>query len=146
MMERNEGIIINMSGGGSDTPLPGGSGYACSKVALMRLTDVLANELERIGSSILVFGMRPGGVRTKMMEHVIQTPEGQRWMPSTKEYFDEKRDRPSEDCAKAMVELIRIACRELSGRVFGVGMDFTEIAKRVSEIRQKDLFVIRFRT
>ncbi len=146
MMKRDTGIIINMNGGGSGSPLPGGSGYGCSKVALMRLTDGLAKELERVGSSILVFGMGPGFVRTEMTELQVKTPEGRKWIPSSKEAIDAKRDRPPEDCAKSTVELIRIACPELSGRIFGAGTDFAEIAKRTSEIKEKDLFVIRPRT
>ena len=145
MMKRDEGIIINMNGGGSSSPLPGGSGYGCSKAALMRLTDGLAKELERLGSSVLVFGMGPGFVRTEMTEFQIQTAEGQRWIPSSKEAIDGKRDRPPEDCAKATIELIRIASPELSGRIFGTGTDFAEIAKRASEIQEKDIYVLRLK-
>ena len=146
MMKRNEGIIINMSGGGFDSPFPGGSGYACSKAASMRLTDSLAKELERIGSSVLVLGMGPGLVRTKMTELQITTPEGLKWIPLVKKMFDQKQDRPPEDCAKATVELIRIACPELNGRIFDVETDFIKVAKQLSEIKEKDLFVLRLRS
>ena len=111
----------------------------------MRLTDGLAKELESIGSSVLVFGMGPGFVRTEMTEFQIQTAEGQRWIPSCKEAIDGKRDRPPEDCAKATIELIRIASPELSGRIFGTGTDFAEIAKRASEIQEKDIYVLRLK-
>lgn len=145
MMKRDRGIIINMNGGGSSIPLPGGSGYGCSKAALMRLTDGLAKELERVGSSVLVFGMEPGLVLTEMTKFQIETRQGRKWIPSTKEIFNNKQDRPPEDTAKAAIELIRIACPELNGRIFGVNTNFTEISKRASEIKEKDLFVIRFR-
>jgi NAD(P)-dependent dehydrogenase (short-subunit alcohol dehydrogenase family) len=146
MMERNEGVIINMSGGGFAGPFPGGSGYASSKAALMRLTDSLAQELERVGSSVLVFGTGPGLVRTKMTEYQVETPEGRKWIPFVKEKFDQRQDRPPEDCAKATVELIRIARPDLNGRIFDVEMDFAKVAKRASEIKDRDLFVIRFRS
>jgi len=145
MIERNQGIIINMDGGGSADPFPGGSGYACSKVALMRLTDTLAQELQRINSSVLVFGMGPGLVQTRMSEHIAQSPEGRRWLPSVKEMFDEKQDGPPEECAKATAHLIHIACPELNGRIFGVATDFLEVVNQASEIKAKDLLVIRFR-
>lgn len=145
MMKRNEGIIINMSGGGFDNPFPGGSGYACSKAALMRLTDSLARELERMGSSVLVFGMGPGLVRTRMTELQINTPEGLRWIPVVKKMFDQKQDRPPEDCAKATVELIRIACPELNGRIFDVETDFNKVSRQASKIKERDLFTLRFK-
>jgi len=145
MMKRDEGIIINMTGGGATVPLPGGSGYGCSKAAVIRLTDTLARELERVGASILVFGMGPGFVRTEMTELQVQTAAGRKWIPSSKEALDAKRDRPPEDCAKATVELIRVACKELSGRIFGADTNFAEIAEQASEIHEKDLYVMRMK-
>jgi len=145
MMEKDEGIIINLSGGGAGGPFPGGTGYSCSKAALMRLTDGLAGEMKKIGSSILVLAIGPGLVRTEMTEYQAEVPEGLKWVPSTKEYLDTERDRPAEDCAKAAVELIRIACPQLSGRIFHAEMDYSEIAKRIEEIYREDLFVIRSR-
>ena len=146
MMARDEGIIVNMSGGGAGGPMPGGTGYSCSKAALLRLTDGLAKELEGEGSSVLVLGMGPGLVRTEMTEFQANSPEGLKWLPSTRESFEKGRDRPPEDCARATVELIRIACPELNGRVFGASTDFADIAKRAAEIRDKDLHVLRFRS
>ncbi len=146
MMKRDKGIIINMSGGGFSSPFPGGSGYACSKAASMRLTDSLAKELERMGSSVLVLGMGPGLVRTKMTELQITTSEGLKWIPSVKKMFDQKQDKPPEDCAKATIELIRIACPEINGRIFDVETDFNKVAKQALEIKEKDLFVIRLRS
>ena len=145
MMKRDEGIIINMNGGGSTNPLPGGSGYGCSKAALVRLTDTLAKELDEVGSSVLVFGMGPGLVRTEMTEYQASSPEGLKWLPSTKECLEQGRVRAPEECAEATVELLRIACKELSGRIFGAGTDFADVARRAAEIKEKDLMVMRFR-
>jgi len=145
MMAQDEGIIINMNGGGSTVPLPGGSGYGCSKAAVMRLTDTLARELEKAGSHILVFGMGPGLVRTKMTEWQVKTEAGRKWIPSTEQAFQEGRYRQPEECARATMELIRIACPELNGRNFGVGMDFEDIRRRAAEIKEKDLLVLRSR-
>jgi len=144
-MERDDGIIINMNGGGSTVPLPGGSGYGCSKAGLIRLTDTLARELERVGSQVLVFGMGPGLVRTEMTELQTNTEKGREWIPSTAECFESGRTRNPDDCAKSTIELIRVACPELSGRNFGAGADFDDILKRKDEIQKDDLYVMRSR-
>jgi len=146
MMERDQGVIINMNGGGSTKPLPGGSGYGCSKAALLRMTDGLAQELERVGSSVYVFAMGPGFVRTEMSEYQAQVPEGIRWIPSSKEGLDKGQTSPPELCAEGMVRLVRHACRELSGRVFGATTDFSEMVQLGKEIYENDLYVMRFRS
>ena len=129
MMKRNRGIIINMNGGNQ---IPGGTGYSCSKVAVVRLTELMAKEQEREGTDVLVLGMGPGFVHTEMTDYQIQSPEGQKWLPSSKEAIETGRDRPPEDCARTSAELIRLACPELNGRVFGAGMD---IAKTLGDLR-----------
>ncbi|MBI2841989.1 MAG: SDR family oxidoreductase [Armatimonadetes bacterium] len=144
MMERNEGIIINMNGGGFDRPHPGVSSYACSKAALMRLTDNLAAELERVGSSVLVFGLAPGFVHTDMIDQQLNSPTARWWNPFHQEWIDAGRNRPAEDCARAAVKLIEIAPPELNGRVFHVDDDLDDIARRAVEIRSKDIYALRF--
>jgi len=146
MISQDEGVIINMNGGGSTSPLAGGSGYGCSKAALIRLTDTLATELAQIGSSVLVFGMGPGLVRTEMTELQVETPEGRKWIPGTGEAFEAGNTRPPEDCARDTVQLLRVACKELSGRIFGVGADFDDIERRAPSIADQDLYQMRFRT
>jgi len=145
MMKNNDGIIINMNGGGAVYPLPGGSGYGSSKAALMRLTDGLATELKMAGSSVLVFGMGPGFVKTETTEIQLNTSQGKKWLPSSQEAIDQRLDRSPDDCAKATVKLIRVACPQLSGRIFDVDTDFSEITKRAEEIQEEDLFVMRLK-
>jgi len=121
MLQRDSGIVINMSGG---SQIPGGTGYSSSKVAVVRFTELLARELEQEGSSVLAFTMGPGFVRTEMTELQIDTPMGRKWLPSSKEAVDKGSDRPPEDCARATMELVRIACPVLNGRTFGPDTDF----------------------
>ncbi len=68
--------------------LAGGSAYASGKAGLMELTKVLAQELKMMESSVMVFAAGPGLVRTEMTELQANTPEGRKWIPSTKESFD----------------------------------------------------------
>lgn len=145
MMAKNQGIIINMSGGGFDRPFPGGTAYGCSKAALMRFTDTLAKELEQNGSSVLCLGMFPGLVRTKTCEYVAEAPRGRKWLPYAKRMLDNNEDRPPEDCARATVKLIRLACPEFNGRLFHVELDIEKIAQYAPQVKEKDLLVMRFK-
>jgi NAD(P)-dependent dehydrogenase (short-subunit alcohol dehydrogenase family) len=115
MIEQNEGIIINMAGG---TGIPGRTSYCCSKVALGRLTVLLAKELATIDSRVLVFAMGPGLVKTRRTLVEAESPQGQHWNPWTKKAFEAGEDRPPEDCAKATIKLIARAGPELSGETF----------------------------
>ena len=124
MIERDSGIVINMAGGDH---IPGGTGYSCSKVALVRLTELMAKECEHDGYNIFVFTMGPGFVRTEMTEYQIEAEEGRKWLPSSQDSFDRGADRPPEDCARATVELLRIACPQLNGQRFGTGTNWDEV-------------------
>ena len=124
MLKQNSGILINMTGGNQ---IPGGTGYSCSKVGVVRFTELLAKELKHEGSAVLAFIMAPGFVRTEMTEFQIQTPAGKKWLPSSQNAFDQGHDRPPEDCARATVELTRVACPELSGGTFGPDTDFDKV-------------------
>lgn len=146
MMAKNEGIIINMDGGGTAGPLAGGSGYGASKTAVLRLTDTLAAELDRERSGVLVFALGPGLVHTEMTEYQAKSEAGRKWIPSTQQYIDDNITRPPEECARAAIRLIRIASPELSGRVFSVDSDFDVIASHAKRIRESDQLTLRMRS
>jgi NAD(P)-dependent dehydrogenase (short-subunit alcohol dehydrogenase family) len=145
MMARDTGLIINMNGGGSAVPLPGGSGYGCSKAALLRLTDTLARELEMVGSHVLVVAMGPGFVHTEMTEYQARTPQGVKWLPGSKQKVEQGRGRPPEDCAQSTVELLRHLRPEFNGRIFSTGEDFAELARQAAALKQEDSRVMRMK-
>lgn len=134
MIKRDVGIIINMDGGGgSEGPLPGGSGYGCSKAALVRMTECLARELERIGSSVLVFAMNPGFVRTDMTETIAAAEQGA-WLEFVRQSLREDSGLSPGQCGIAALKLISIATPDLNGCTFSTLTDFEKIAKRSSDI------------
>jgi NAD(P)-dependent dehydrogenase (short-subunit alcohol dehydrogenase family) len=145
MMKANRGVIINMNGGGSTNPFPAGSGYASSKAALLRLTDSLARELERVGSAVLCVSMGPGLVRTEMTELQVKTEAGLKWMPGIKQAFETGKTRPPEDCARATIKLLNHLRPEFNGRIFGPDDDFADLASRAKELMEKDLRTLRGR-
>ena len=70
MLKNNSGSIINISGGGSTSSRPDFSSYAISKTALVRYTEILADELSK--TKIKVNAIAPGVMATKMIKQVIK--------------------------------------------------------------------------
>ena len=70
MIKKGKGNIINFSGGGATSSRPGFSAYACSKAAVVRFTEVLADEVK--GYNIRVNAIAPGAVNTKMLDEVLE--------------------------------------------------------------------------
>ncbi len=147
MMERDAGIIINMDGGGgSNGPNPGGTGYGCSKAALLRLSESLAQELEAVESSVLVFSIMPGFVHTNMTEYLISTPEKEKWQPHVREMMGSDAEVPPDACAQAAMKLLRIASPELNGRIFYVDTDYERIGENKARIKKENLYVMHLLT
>jgi 3-oxoacyl-[acyl-carrier protein] reductase len=73
MIERRDGRIINLSGGGAVSPRPWFSAYGASKAAIVRLTETLAVEVADHG--IQVNAISPGAVNTKMTEQAVAAGE-----------------------------------------------------------------------
>ena len=117
MVQRRQGRIINLIGGGTDRPMPYGSGYGTSKAAVMRFTESLAAEVQEHG--VKVFAMGPGLVRTAMTEHQLSSEEGQTWMARIGEMFAAGRDVPPTLAAGLAVELASGRFDDLAGRAFG---------------------------
>ncbi len=67
------GSMVLFSGGGGGYPFPNYSAYACSKVAVVRLAETLAQELAPHG--IRVNALAPGFVATQMHEETLRAGE-----------------------------------------------------------------------
>jgi len=146
MLRRNSGIVINMDGGGGSIgPNIGGSGYGCSKAALVRFTEGLARELEQARSDVLAFCMDPGFVATDMTRGIARTPGGRKWLPFVQEWIDQGVGFPPDACARATLRLLAIASKELSGRAFNVSTNFDEVAARKAKIARDNLLVLHLK-
>ena len=70
MLKQKSGRIINLSGGGAAYARPLFSAYSCSKTAILRLTETLAEELK--GKNVQVFALAPGATWTEMTKEAMQ--------------------------------------------------------------------------
>ena len=73
MIARRSGKIINLSGGGAANPRPFFSGYAASKVGVVRLTETLAEEVA--AHNVQVNALAPGATYTHMTDQVLEAGE-----------------------------------------------------------------------
>jgi len=64
-----QGKIIQLSGGGATSPLPGLSAYAASKSAIVRFVETLALELRK--DHVDVNAIAPGALNTRLLDEVI---------------------------------------------------------------------------
>jgi NAD(P)-dependent dehydrogenase (short-subunit alcohol dehydrogenase family) len=142
MMERKQGIIINMIGGGTAQPLEYGSGYGSSKAAIMRFTETLAMELGP-DSGVTVVAMGPGLVRTAMTELQLGTPAGKKWMTRIGGLFDKGADRPPEDAARLAAALATGKYHLLHGRAVSAGEDPAAAAKEIHAVLEGDRRTLR---
>ncbi len=145
MIERGDGIVINMSGGGAAGPMIGGSGYGSSKAALLRMTDSLARELEQIGSPVLAYAMDPGFNRTDMTRAIADDPVAATWLPRIQRRLETGEGRRPEECARTSVELIALAPRCLHGRTILAGDDIAALVQAAETIETEDLRALRLR-
>jgi 3-oxoacyl-[acyl-carrier protein] reductase len=73
MIARRSGKIINLSGGGASNSRPFFSGYAASKVAVVRFTETLADEVAEHNVQVNAIG--PGATYTHMTDEVLEAGE-----------------------------------------------------------------------
>jgi NAD(P)-dependent dehydrogenase (short-subunit alcohol dehydrogenase family) len=69
MIVRQQGKIVNLSGGGATSSRPHFSAYAASKAAVVRLTETLAEEVRPY--HIQVNAVAPGAVNTRMWSETL---------------------------------------------------------------------------
>ncbi len=79
------GRIVNFSGGGAATPFANFSAYATSKIAIVRLSENIAEEYKEMGIS--VNAVAPGFVVTRLHQDTLQAGEkaGKAFLEKTKE-------------------------------------------------------------
>ena len=143
MISQKKGKIINFSGGGSTSPRPNFSAYACSKAAIVRFTETLAMEVSDYG--IGVNAIAPGAVNTRMLEEIIKAGD-----KSGKKELQEAIERSkrggtsSELAAELAVFLASESSDGLTGRLISaVWDDWKSFPKEIDRIARSSLYTLR---
>jgi len=124
-------------------PIPYMSAYLHSKIALVRLTELLALETREHG--VRAFSVSPGVVRTEMTSTLMDSAEGRQWTPWVREQFD-SAETPIDRVVSLMLTIASGAADGLSGKVINVRGDFERVIERASEVEQHGLYSLRIQT
>jgi NAD(P)-dependent dehydrogenase (short-subunit alcohol dehydrogenase family) len=134
MIRRGSGRILNLVGGGFNRVTRHMSAYAVSKTAVMRLTEIMALELQEFG--VATFAISPGLVNTPGNQAKIKREVVQRW--SNLAEVLETKSIPPEKAANLAVELASGRFDVLTGRVFYATEDLDKIEANVGSILDGD--------
>lgn len=138
--------ILNFSGGGAFSPFPNYSAYACSKAALVRLTECMAVELAPMGIS--VNAIAPGIVATPAHEATLNAGEqraGALYYRRTKVMLEEG-GAPMNNVVECVRALLAPDMHGLTGKTISANFDpwRTEAFKsHVYAITRSDLYAMR---
>lgn len=141
MIERQRGRVINIGSQSAYSKIessPTYSAYGGSKAALARITEAVAHDARPHG--VFVFAMRPGSVRTAMVEKILN------------DLGDAANDIPEdvwtslETAADIVAFMATGALDALSGCHIDAGDgDWQSLPDRIDEIVADDLFALRLR-
>jgi 3-oxoacyl-[acyl-carrier protein] reductase len=144
MREKAYGKIINLSGGGATGPRPNFSAYATSKAGLVRLTEIIACELQ--GTGIDVNCMAPGALSTDMNAAVVSAGKDRVGEKELEEMARAQQHGPDvmNRAAQLAVFLASHESDGLSGRLISAPWDPWAKLPRVREIlTNSDVYTLR---
>ena len=137
--------IVNLAGGGAFNPFRNYSAYACSKTAVVRLTECLAQELAERG--ICVNALAPGFVATPIHRATLEAgPE----RAGQEQYDVTVKGLESGISAQTAIECVRFllsaSATGLTGKTLSANFDpWREpyFSSQIAEINRSDLLTLR---
>jgi len=144
MQKQNRGKIINLSGAGATNAWRNLSAYGVSKVAVVRLTETLALELE--GRNIQVNALGPGSIHTQMWEELRDSAHtaGDTQLYALGQRVTSGGGASLERAAALAVFLASDASGTLSGRLISaVTDDFPNLPTQIQRIMASDALTLR---
>lgn len=143
-LRRSERATITLLvGPGHAGELAFGSAYGMAQAALARLAESLAVEL--YGEGVAVFALYPGLVPTALVRHLLDSPEGRRWLPRFTEAFAEGKEVGPDVAAEMAAWLLDRRPTELNGRVVAAPITPEILETRLSRIVSEDRNRLRLR-
>lgn len=144
MRQQQRGKIINLSGAGATNAWRNLSAYGASKVAVVRLTETLALELD--GTNIQVNALGPGSIHTDMWEELRDQAQaaGDAQLHALGQRVTSGGGASLARAAALAVFLASDASGTLSGRLLSaVTDDFPALAVQVQRIMASEAFTLR---
>ncbi len=144
MLRQNRGKIINLSGAGATVAWRDLSAYGVSKVAVVRLTETLALELE--GSNIQVNALGPGSIHTQMWDELRDNAKaaGSDRIYEIGQQVTSGGGASVDQAADLAVFLASDASSTLSGRLISaVGDDVQHHPEHIPEIMASEALMLR---
>lgn len=138
------GRIINLSGAGVANAWSNMSAYCASKAAVVRLTEVLAQELE--DKDVFVNALGPGSVHTSMWEKMTEqaADAGADFIHQLGQTVLSGGGASIDDCAELAVWLASGESGTLTGRIISAAADdFRNLASKVDDIMAGDAYTLR---
>jgi NAD(P)-dependent dehydrogenase (short-subunit alcohol dehydrogenase family) len=143
MRESGGGRIALFSGGGAASPFPNYSGYACSKAAVVRLTETAAIEMAPYGIEINCIA--PGFVVTRLHEQTLTNG-----VAAAGDFFErtkaeiERGGVPASVGGDAAAFLVSQGAAGITGKFVAAPYDgYRSWSNRIDEVRGGDLFTLR---
>ena len=146
LMKGKQPRVINFAGGGAFSPFPNFSAYACSKTAIVRLTECLAAELA--SSNIRVNALAPGFVPTDMHQATLRAGEaraGRMQFQRTQAIMNQAAPA-MENVVNCVRMLISPALDELTGKTISSNFDpwpTPTFKNCLPDIVRSDLYTLR---
>ena len=144
MLRQEAGKIINLSGAGATNAWSNMSAYCSSKAAVVRLTEVLALELEDKGITVNALG--PGSVHTSMWDKMTEEAEqaGATFIHETGLRVTSGGGASINECAELAVWLASAESGALSGRLISAATDdFRGLPPKIEEIMASEAYTLR---
>ncbi len=145
MNNKSGGSIINISGGGSTSPRPNLSAYACSKTALVRLTETLSYELDQKNLNININAIAPGAMPTTMMKELLDFPDevvGKHEKDLAKQTLSSSSEMDS--VGKLCDFLISSSARNITGKLISAKWDnWSKWPENSKKLDKGDLYTLR---
>ena len=144
MLCRAAGTIINLSGAGAANAWSNMSAYCSSKAAVVRLTEVLAQELD--GQGITVNALGPGSVHTSMWDRMTEEAGrvGADFIHQLGLRVTSGGGASIDQCAELAVWLASGESGSITGRLISAATDdFRTLQPRTAEIMAGDAFTLR---
>jgi NAD(P)-dependent dehydrogenase (short-subunit alcohol dehydrogenase family) len=143
MVARRRGRIINISSAAGNQPRPHSTSYTTAKAAVTRLTESVALSTQE--HNVSLFAVHPGSVRTAMADYLVNSEQGQKWVPDFRRIYDQT-EIPAERAAQLAVLLASGKADKLTGRFLNVYDNIEELLEKAEDIQQQDLYTLRLHT